>query len=48
MFLGFRDPDPLVRGMDPDTDPSIGKQNSKENLDFYCFVTSFGLYIIGK
>ncbi len=43
VFLGFPDPDPLVRGMDPDPglDPSIIKQNSKENLDFYCFVTSF-------
>jgi hypothetical protein len=37
------DPDPLVRGMDPDPglDPSIIKQNRKENRDFYCFVTSF-------
>jgi hypothetical protein len=26
MFLGLRDPDPLVRGMDPDPDPSIIKQ----------------------
>jgi hypothetical protein len=34
-------PDPLVRGMDPepDPDPSV----IKKNLDFYCFVTSFGL-----
>jgi hypothetical protein len=24
--LGLRDPDPLVRGMDPDPDPSIIKQ----------------------
>ncbi len=23
MFLGLQDPDPLVRGMDPDPDPSI-------------------------
>jgi hypothetical protein len=23
MFLGILDPDPLVRGMDPDPDPSI-------------------------
>ncbi len=23
MFLGLRDPDPLVRGLDPDPDPSI-------------------------
>jgi hypothetical protein len=37
MFLGLldSDPNPLVRGMDPD--PSI----IKKNLDFYCFVTSF-------
>ncbi len=49
MFLGLPDPDPLVRGMDPDpaldpdTDPSIIKKiyGSKKNLDFYCFVTSF-------
>ncbi len=41
--LGLLDPDsdPLVTGMDPDPDPSIIKQNSKKNLDFYCFVTSF-------
>jgi hypothetical protein len=37
-FLDHPDPDPLVRDTDPD--PSIIKQNSKENLDFYCFVTS--------
>jgi hypothetical protein len=41
IFLSLLDPDPLVRGMDPDPDPSIIKQNSKKNLDFYCFVTSF-------
>ncbi len=27
MFLDLQDPDPLVRGMDPDPDPSIIKQN---------------------
>jgi hypothetical protein len=26
MFLGLLDPDPLVRGMDPDLDPSNIKQ----------------------
>jgi hypothetical protein len=26
MFLGLPDPDPLVRGMDPDPDPSINMQ----------------------
>jgi hypothetical protein len=44
------DPDPLVRGMD--TDPSIillsPNKNSKKNLDSYCFVTSFGLFIFEK
>ncbi len=46
MFLGLLDPDPdpSVRGMDP-LSPS---KKSKENLDFYCFVTSltsFWLFI---
>jgi hypothetical protein len=52
MFSGLLDPDPdlLVRCMDPDPDPdpSIIKQNSKKNLDFDCFVTSFGLFIFVK
>ncbi len=52
MFLGHKDPDPLVRGMDPDpapdSAPSIIKQNSKKNLDFYSFVTSFRLFIFEK
>ncbi len=34
MFLSLSDPDPLGRG----TDPSIIKQNSKKNIDSYCFV----------
>ncbi len=37
MVLGLPDPDPLVRGKDPNLapnpDPPIGKQNSKKNLD---------------
>jgi hypothetical protein len=43
MFLGLlhQDPDPLVRGMDPDPDPSIIMQNSKKNLDSYYFLTLF-------
>jgi hypothetical protein len=46
MFLAILDPDPdsLVRGKDPD--PSIikkNKQNSKENLNSNCFVTSLRL-----
>jgi hypothetical protein len=44
MFFGLLDPDPdpLVRGMDPDPSiPSLSK-NSKKILDFYCFfVPSF-------
>jgi hypothetical protein len=38
MYLGLPDPDPLVRYTDPD--PSIIKQNSQQNLDSFCFVTS--------
>jgi hypothetical protein len=41
MFLGLPDPDPLVRSIDPDPDPSIIMQNSKKNLDSYYFVTLF-------
>jgi hypothetical protein len=37
MFLGLPDPDPLVRGTDLAPDPSIIKQNSKINLDSFCF-----------
>jgi hypothetical protein len=51
MFFGLQVPDPLVRAMDPDPDPSISKQaskNSKKNLDPYCFVTFFGLFIFEK
>jgi hypothetical protein len=39
MFLGLLDPDPLVTCTDPD--PSIIKQNSKKNLDSYCFVSFY-------
>jgi hypothetical protein len=39
MFLGLPDPDPFVRGMDPD--PSVIIQKSKTNLDSYYFVTLF-------
>jgi hypothetical protein len=52
MFFGLPDPDPnpLVRGMDPVQirillSPS---KNRKKNLDSYCFVTSFGLFIFEK
>jgi hypothetical protein len=38
IFLDLLDPHPLVRG--PDPDHSIMKQK-KQNLDSYCFVTSF-------
>jgi hypothetical protein len=36
MFLGLPDPDPLVRGTDPDT-----LSSSKKNIDSYCFVTFY-------
>jgi hypothetical protein len=39
MFLGLPDPDPLVRGTNPDPDPSIFQQNSKKNMDSFCSVT---------
>ena len=46
MFLGLldQDPDPLVRGLDPDPDPEqdlSSCKNSKKNLDSYFFVTPF-------
>jgi hypothetical protein len=49
MFLGLPDPDPLVRGMDPDPDHALDPdpdtsfvyKNSKKNLDSYYFVTLF-------
>jgi hypothetical protein len=42
------DPDPLDRGTDPDPDRYIIKQYSKKNLDSYCSVTSFLLFIFEK
>jgi hypothetical protein len=47
MFLGLLDPDPLVRGTNPDPSKTSSK-NSKKNLDSYCFVTSLGLFILEK
>jgi hypothetical protein len=43
MVLGLPDPDPLVRGMDPDPTPdsSIIMQKSKKNFESYYFVTLF-------
>ncbi len=43
----FGPPDPLVRGMDPDP-YLLSSKNSKKNLDFYCFVTSFWLFTFEK
>jgi hypothetical protein len=43
VLLGILDPDPVVRGMDPDQDPSIiiaSSKNNKKNLDPYCFLSS--------
>jgi hypothetical protein len=41
MFLVLPDPDPIVRGMDPDPDPAIIMGNSKKTPDCYYFVTFF-------
>jgi hypothetical protein len=41
MFLGLPDPDPLLRGMDSDPDPSSSCKNSKKNLHSFYFVTLF-------
>jgi hypothetical protein len=43
MFLGLPDPDPLVRGMDPDPERILlsSCKNSKKNLDSYYFVILF-------
>jgi hypothetical protein len=44
-IFGLPDPDPLIRGMDPDpaldTDPSINMKNNKKNLESYYFLTLF-------
>jgi hypothetical protein len=47
MFMGLPDPDPLIRGMDPDPD-LLSSINSKVNLDSYCIVSSFGLFLFEK
>jgi hypothetical protein len=49
MFRALLNPDPLVRDMD--LNPSIITQfakNSKHNLDSYCSVTSFWLFMLEK
>jgi hypothetical protein len=51
--LGLPDPDPLVRGMDPDPDLLWIRirillsswKNSKKNLDSYYIVTLFDFYL---
>ena len=43
VFFGLLDPDPLVRGMDPDPDPSIVMQKSEEKS--YYFVTLLTYYL---
>jgi hypothetical protein len=54
MFSELPDPDPSVRDMDPDPDPDpsaillLSSKYSKKNLDFFCFVASFGLFIFEK
>jgi hypothetical protein len=43
MYFGLPYPEPLIRGMNPDPTPVLlsPRKNSKQNLDSYCFVTSF-------
>jgi hypothetical protein len=56
MFLAPPDSDQLIRGMDPDPNPDpnpstillSSSKNNKKNLDSFCFVTSFGLFISGS
>jgi hypothetical protein len=43
MFLGLPDPDQLVRGIDPDPDPSIIKQKQLKKLLFCDFFMTFYL-----
>jgi hypothetical protein len=38
-------PDPLVTSKDLAPDPFSSSKNRQKNLDFYCFVTSFRLFI---
>jgi hypothetical protein len=46
MFLGLLDPDPFVRGIRIRIWILLSlSKNSKKNLGFYCFVTSFLLFI---
>jgi hypothetical protein len=40
MFLGLLDPEPLVRGTDPDPDPSIIKQKKARTILIPNVVTS--------
>jgi hypothetical protein len=42
-MLGLSNPNPSLFCMDPY--PSINKQKSKKNLDFYYFVTSLTFYL---
>jgi hypothetical protein len=46
MFFDLPDPDPLVRGLDPD--PEHCMQKKEEKLDSPCFVTFLGLFIFEK
>jgi hypothetical protein len=56
MFLGLLDPDPLVKGMDPDPDPALDPdpdpstimQNSKKNFHSYHFVILFDFLSLKK
>jgi hypothetical protein len=45
VFLGLPYPGPFVRGTVWIRILLSASKNSKKNLDSYCFVTSFGLFI---
>jgi hypothetical protein len=45
-FSGLLDPDPLVRGTDPDLDPSIIKQKQEEKPSFLLFCDFFMTFFI--
>jgi hypothetical protein len=46
MFLGLPDPDPLVRDMDPDQDPSIIKHKKKEKPFFLLLCDFFWTFCL--
>jgi|688.fasta_scaffold2122478_1 hypothetical protein len=48
MFLGLPNPDPDLKVLGTDPDPSIIQQKSKKNLDFLLFSEFFMAFYLGK